>query len=63
MKIKPFPKKRFLLSLAFFLALSMLDNLIDYVRDGGFDASIIPIDILLSIIFAVSLVISLRKTK
>lgn len=63
MKIKPFSKKRFLLSLAFFLALSILDNLIDFVRDGSFDVSIIPIDILISIIFAVSLDISLRKTQ
>jgi len=61
--MKPFSKKRFLLCLAFFLALSILDNFIDFIREGGFDVSIVPIDILISIIFAVSFDISLRKTQ
>lgn len=63
MNLKPFSKKRFLLILAFFLALSILYNLNDFVIEGSFDVSIVLIDILISIIFAVGLDISLRKVQ
>lgn len=63
MNLKPFSKKRFLLILAFFLALSILYNLNDFVIEGSFHVSIVLIDILISIIFAVGLDISLRKVQ